>query len=548
VNYFFTLFGGLALLVIGSVRADVSSEILNINQSLYLDPHSEQTLNHGSVYVPEFVGIFYELIEFQPAWQDKDYIKEMIVLIGYSYKEGLNPDDYHYSELMALLEEYQKGWADQDYVRAQFDVLLTDGILLYARHLLEGKVNPRMLDESWNYSRRDFVPEKVAQALVEAIRTRQVAVVIDGLNPAAPVYQQMKKELAYYRELAQSEQFFTVPTDVVLKPGQTGPSVLLLRRRLKQLSYIELNGPESEYFDAQLKESVIKLQSDHSIDADGIVGKQSFAVLNMTFKQRVSRLRVNMDRLRWIREDISDDFILVNIAGYELQYFRDRKPVWETSVMTGTIDTQTPIFHKRLKYVEFNPTWTPPRSIINRSLFAKFKANPDYAVRKNYAFYDSSGKSVDPHSINWSSYTGLNFPYRVVQMPGPENAMGQVKFMFPNRHAVYLHDTPSKQLFSRTSRAFSAGCIRVQHPLELASILLDDQKRWSKQQVQNLVDSGKPQQIVTVDRDIDVLLMYWTVSPTTTGRMQFHPDIYELDDLALAALDAPVQVSDAHRY
>jgi len=531
-----------------SARADVSAEILNINERLFIDRQDQRTLNRGTVHSPEFVGIFYELIEYQPAWTEADYVREMIALLGDSHLEGLNPDDYHYGELRSLRQEYLADWADQDYLRAQFDVMLTDGILLYARHLIEGKVDPRTLDSSWNYSRRDFVPDAVAQSLVKAIAERKVADVLEQLKPDVAFYKKMREELAYYRQLADTRQFFVVPPNDVLKPGQTKRNVVLLRRRLKQLEYVSPDFPESEFFDADLERAVREFQRDHAIDSDGIVGRQSFEFLNLTFGQRVDRLRINMDRIRWISLNLSDDFVLVNIAGYELHYVRDGELFWETAVMTGTIDTRTPIFQERLRYIEFNPTWTPPRSIIDRSLFAKFKANPAYAVERNYRFYNSAGREVDPHDINWAKYTGMTLPYRVVQMPGPYNAMGQVKFMFPNSHAVYLHDTPSKALFSRTSRAFSAGCIRVKEPLELARILLDDPALWSARKIDALLASGSPKQVAHLSREIDVLLMYWTVSPTTTGRMQFHPDIYQLDDAALVALDAPMGVIDIVGY
>ena len=209
--------------------------------------------------------------------------------------------------------------------------------------------------------------------------------------------------------------------------------------------------------------------------------------------------------------------------------------------MTGTVVHQTPIFTARLKYLEFNPTWTVPRSIIGRSLFPKFSANPQYVLDNDYVLYDRSGVAADPLAIDWSAYNGQNFPYRVVQQPGAKNALGQVKFMFPNHHAVYLHDTASRQLFSRSARAFSAGCIRVKDPLEFAEVLLDDPQKWSLPQIKSLVDSRAPQQVVRFDREIDVALMYWTTSPTRGGRVQFHPDVYNKDAQGLAALNARPQ-------
>ena len=212
--------------------------------------------------------------------------------------------------------------------------------------------------------------------------------------------------------------------------------------------------------------------------------------------------------------------------------------IWQTPVMVGSINTRTPIFRKRLRYLEFNPTWNVPRSLVARNLYSRFATQPDYIDTMGYQFFNAGGE-VNPETIDWGAYTGANFPYRVIQNPGPENAMGRVKFMFPNRHAVYLHDTPSRALFQRSQRAFSAGCIRVSDPLELARLLLNDPDKWSANQIQALVDGAEPQQVVQMQRPVDVLLMYWTVSPEDSQRLEFHDDVYGLDAPALAALDAP---------
>ena len=251
-----------------------------------------------------------------------------------------------------------------------------------------------------------------------------------------------------------------------------------------------------------------------------------------------------MDRLRWISRDLSDDFVVVNIAGFELYYLQDKHLVWETPVMTGTVQHQTPIFTRRLKYVEFNPTWTVPRSIIGRSLLPKFKANPQYPEDNDYVLYDQQGEAVDPHSIDWQAATLSNFPYRVVQQPGEKNALGQIKFIFPNEYAIYLHDTPSRALFSRSARAFSSGCVRVKDPLKFAEILLDDPEEWSLANVEAMIASRKPQERVFLDRDVDVMLMYWTTGPSNSGQLKFYSDVYGLDEAALAALDAPQVVLD----
>jgi murein L,D-transpeptidase YcbB/YkuD len=516
----------------------VSRALLDIHERLYLEPDGGGIFPGTTIFEPSLVQTFYQSRGYQPAWIDAAYVQEMFQLLKSSEDEGLNPVDYHYEELLALREEYREAWSDKDKLRAKAEVLLTDGIVLYARHLIQGKVDPRTLDSSWNYARHDIVPAVVAENLAAAIASRRVAQVLAELKPDTGFYALMKQQLQHYRQLAAREKFTPIPADVVLRRGDRLPNIMPLRRRLKELSYLAPDAPETSDFDAQVEEAIRQLQRSHDLDADGVVGEQSFQVLNQSYSHKVDQLRINMDRLRWISQAVSDDFIVVNIAGYELYYLRNRELVWETPVMVGTIKTRTPIFQAPLRYLEFNPTWNTPRSLIVRSLFPKFKANPQYVLDKGYKLYDGAGAEVAPRSIDWEAYTARTFPYRVVQMPGPDNAMGRVKFMFPNQHAVYLHDTPSRDLFSRSQRAFSAGCIRVKNPLELARVLLDDPKDWSAERIQSLLDSGEPQRVVRMQRNVDVLLMYWTVSPTTGGRLQFHHDIYALDPAALAALDA----------
>jgi murein L,D-transpeptidase YcbB/YkuD len=529
----------LLVLVSVPLRAGVSSALLEINERFYQPGGGREIFPGSTVHAPDLVSAFYQSNGYQPAWTDPDYVREMLDLLASARDEGLNPADYHHGELLELIEEYRKPWSDRDLLRARAEVLLTDGILLYARHLIQGKVDPRTLDESWNYTRRKFDPGETARDLSTAIAARQVAPRLEALKFDSPFYARMKSELRRYRELAATEQFSPVPDDKVLRLGDEHPNVIPLRRRLQAMGYLRGDAPSNASFDDAVKLAVMGLQRDHGLDVDGIAGAQSYFALNLSYQERVDKLRINLDRLRWISQDVSDDFVVVNIAGYELYYLRDREMVWQTPVMVGAINTRTPIFQRRLRYLEFNPTWNAPRSLVVRSLFGRFSADPQYVIDKKYRLYDGNGKAVDPLSLDWSAYNATSFPYRVVQMPGPDNAMGRVKFMFPNRHAVYLHDTPSRQLFSRSARAFSAGCIRVKNPLELARVLLDDPQQWSAESIQALVDSGDPQVVVQVERPVDVMLMYWTVSPESGEHIEFHPDVYQLDRAALAALDAP---------
>ena len=522
----------------GMSQAKVEEALRNITEHLILDGDG-QLPTGGVVYQPAIIEAFYSDDNYQPVWVDREQAVRVLEVLAGAAEDGLNPEDYHYTSLKAMLDQSDVNWATGGRSRALFDILLSDGVILYIRHLSQGKVDPRQMDPSFNYSRLEFNPANISTALRTAVSEDTIDDIMEQARPQQGFYQQMKTALANYRDLASRETFLDIPDDVVLKPGNDHVNVLALRQRLVETSHLDSGSEASTLFDEQLEEAVRRFQKDNDLDVDSIVGKQSYALLNLSWADRVDALRLNMDRLRWIYRDISDDVIVVNIAGFELYYLRDNALVWDTPVMTGTIQHQTPVFTERLKYLEFNPTWTVPRSIIRRSLFPKFSANPQYVVDNNYDLIDRDGQDVDPLAIDWSAYSDRNFPYGVVQQPGENNALGRVKFIFPNQHAIYLHDTPSRALFSRSSRAFSAGCVRVKNPLQFAEILLDDPDKWSLQQIRDLVASGKPKERVYLPRKVDVMLLYWTTSPTSDGRVQFHPDVYNKDPAMLAALNAP---------
>lgn len=522
----------------GVAQANVEESLRNITEHLILDGDG-QLPTGGVVYQPAIIEQFYSENNYQPVWIDREQAVRVLGILAGAAEDGLNPEDYHYTTLKTMLDKSDVSWTTGNRSSALFDVLLSDGVILYIRHLSQGKVDPRRMDPSFNYSRLEFEPTKVSTALRRAVSEDTIEDIMEEVRPQQRFYHQMKKALASYRDLAAGEAFVDIPDDVVLKPGNDHANVLALRKRLVETGQLDPASKSSTLFDEQLEKAVRRFQKDNDLDVDGIVGKQSYTLLNMSWADRVDALRLNMDRLRWIYRDISDDLIVVNIAGFELYYLRDNALVWDAPVMTGTIQHQTPVFTEHLKYLEFNPTWTVPRSIIRRSLFPKFSANPQYVVDNNYHLIDRDGQATDPLSIDWSAYNGSNFPYGVVQQPGENNALGRVKFIFPNKHAIYLHDTPSRALFSRSSRAFSSGCVRVQNPLQFAEILLDDPDKWSLQQIRDLVASGRPKERVYLPRTVDVMLMYWTTSPTSDGGVQFHPDIYSKDPAMLTALNAP---------
>lgn len=528
-------------LLLSPARADVRDHIFEFIDSIHQGAELQEF--PGGLYAEETLSLLYEGRGYEPAWASYEDIKPVLAELKASFHEGLNPEDYHYSALKALETDYFSA-LDQhrrDRLRASFDVLLTDGVLLYARHLLEGKVDPGRVEETWNFTRADFEPAVTVQRLAEALEEGSVVERLQAFKPSMRFYRLGRSELARYRELEQRKEFMKVPTDTVLRPGMQHENVAALRARLVQLGYAVGRSVDAGVYDRDLVAAVEDFQYLHTLDADGIVGKETFRELNTPYAARIDQLRLNLDRLRWIRNDISDRMVIVNIAGFELYYFSDNALAWETDVMVGQIKYQTPIFRHRISYLEFNPTWTVPRSIISRSLFPKFSRNPDYIRSANYKLYDGDGVEVDPQTLDWSRYSRNHFPFRVVQQPGPDNALGRVKFMFPNQYAIYLHDTPARALFSRTSRAFSSGCIRVRDPMRLAELLLADEPGWDRAGIDRTLEEGR-RRVVRLGDAVEVMLMYWTASPTPDGRIQLHPDIYAKDPATLALLNAAPQV------
>jgi len=259
--------------------------------------------------------------------------------------------------------------------------------------------------------------------------------------------------------------------------------------------------------------------------------------LNVPVAARIEQLRANLERARWVFYEPESEFLVVNIAGFTLYHLRRGEVVWRTRVQVGRPYRQTPIFRAEMTYLVVNPTWTVPPTVLREDILPEVRRNPAYLASRHIDVFDSRGAGVDPATANWS---GRNPPYRLVQRPGPDNALGRVKFMFPNEHSVYLHDTPSRDLFSRDSRAFSSGCIRVENPFELAEQLLGSQGR---ERLDAIVASGRTE-TVFLEKPIPIMLLYWTAEPDATGRVSFLPDVYARDAAVIAALAQPFRAPD----
>ncbi len=319
-----------------------------------------------------------------------------------------------------------------------------------------------------------------------------------------------------------------------LKPGMTDPRVPALRARLAVTDGADpaAAGAEEVYDDGLV--AVVKaFQSRHGLDPDGAVGRATIVALNVPVEARIEEIVVAMERWRWLPDDLGRDHVMVNIAGFELQHVRDGAIVEKMAVVVGKPYSRTPVFSDAIRYAEFNPYWNVPGGIAVKEELPKLKTDP--AARAAAGFEAVQGDTVYPlTAIDWRRYGPGNFPFQLRQRPGPENALGRVKFMFPNKFDVYLHDTPSRSLFSRTDRAFSHGCIRLSRPIDFAVDIFGSTPGWDRARIDRTIASGQ-RTVVNLATPLPIHITYFTAW-VDQGVPQFRADIYEHDAKLIAAL------------
>jgi len=488
----------------------------------------------------ELLAEVYERRDYAPAWTDNDQIAELVSAIKATAEDGLDPSDYHLDGVLFVQSALGAGRLDTPAEIADADLVLTDSLIRLGYHQRFGKVNPYSLDSHWNFNRglNDMDP---ATAIQEAIDSDSLLEYLHSMFPRGWVYTQLRDGLARYREIAANGGWPQIPEGPTLRPGATDSRLATLMQRLAitgDMEMMQTFAPVTEY-DEVLQAGVRHFQERHGLDTDAIVGPATVNALNVSAEQRVKQLEINLERARWVLDDISDDFILVNIAGFRAYLMRDREIAWQTKVQVGRTYHQSPVFRDEMKYVVFNPTWTVPYSIASKEMLPKIKSDPEYFQTRDFDVKDRGGNVIDPATVDWSSVSPRNFGYTLVQRPGPNNALGRVKFMFPNKHAVYLHDTPSKYLFGRAERAFSHGCIRVENPYEFAELLLGPD--WDQDKIAATLDS-KETKTVMLPKSLPVLLMYWTAVVNKDGEVFFYNDIYKRDQNIATALDEPFRI------
>jgi len=504
-------------------------------EQMYYD--KQDSIAQEPIYTTGYLFDLYRRNQFRPLWSNQDNIHQLLTAIAAADDEGLTPDDYHLKVLNRYASELNS--APSLAKQVEYDLLFSDAFVLLGQHKRYGKVDPNKVEEKQNLEATTPRTSPIDTYLT-AIRTGAIQATLDKLSPHHKAYVNLKEALIRYKQIASKGGWPQVPMGPSLRPGAHDDRVPAIRRRLAITDhYHATGGGNAKQYDSHLVAAVKAFQARHHLEPDGVVGKSTVMAMNVTVAERIKQLRVNLERTRWVIHDMPSSNLIVDIAGFMLQYYHDNAPVWTSKVMVGQPFHQTPIFRSAITYIVLNPTWTITPDIVKNETVPSIIKDPGYLAKQRLRVLDRNGNAVDPNTIPWTQYQGRYFPYTLRQDAGRDNSLGLIKFLFPNPYHVYLHDTPSKSLFGRTRRAFSHGCIRVQNPLELGRMILanDPGNPTTPAKMDQILASGKTTTVI-LKQPLPIYLMYLTAN-VQDDKVMFKPDLYSRDEGILTALNTP---------
>lgn len=509
--------------------------------NLELGPATSLHLNtHGrnSDKIDRKLTEIYRINNFQPFWikngQPDQRGKDIYAALEESSKHGLNPDSY-------LVKNIAQFWGNSDTAsQVKLDIVLTLGMIRYVADQREGRLLSRQNDNKLFASARDVEVnwKTLCQA---AFTTEDMETFLAKQAPPFLQYSLLQQKLAEYRMIAAAGGWPSVPDGNILRPGTVDSRIRSVRKRLTITGEIPVDNMRSEVFDISLVEAVKRFQKRHNLSTDGIIGKQTLSAMNVSVEDRIRQIIINMERYRWLKRLKDEKLVAVNIAGFEVLAGRQGNFDISMPVIVGKTYTETPVFNDTIEYVVFNPYWNVPPSIARNEILPNLQKDPTYLQKSNMRIFQGwkpSAMELDALHIAWDAVSKKEMDqYRIRQEPGPDNALGRLKIIFPNEYNVYLHDTPTHNLFKQETRALSHGCIRMGRPAEMAAwVLGGEEKGWSVERVHEIVATRK-RQVVTLDQPIPVYILYRTafIRPDEEA-IYFYNDIYGRDRLLTQAL------------
>ena len=506
---------------------------------------------------------FYKLFENHEIWVDRENREDLISQIEKTKNEGLNPEEYNINKIFRLELRLDSLQLEE---KLAYDILLTQTYEKLCNHYYRGKLNPDEVYHNWDLFDKKL---SIAKLLKEAIDTKKIAPSIKNLLPTHPVYLSLKEALVEVGKL-QNSNFDSIDKNLKIKYNDNLNVVKKIKQRL--VYWNDLKQQDTIYtskYDSKMLEAVKKFQARHGLFADGVIGIGTIKALNYNKETRKGQILANLERWRWFSRNLGDQYILINLPDYELDYVKDNDTIATHKIVCGRLERMTPILSSKLSNFVFNPTWTVPPTIIKEDLTVEATANRNYFSRNRITIYKGTNTVISPSEWNPEKAES----YRYVQTPGYNNSLGVVKFNFPNHHSVYLHDTNHRDYFEYKYRALSSGCVRVENPVALAKKILEgqDNGRWKSLEVirkeraekeaklklnknykpkkltpeeleakqkmladeQDAIDkiiANKETYYIKVKQPIYIHQLYWTSWSDKNG-LQFRDDIYNLDKI-----------------
>jgi L,D-transpeptidase YcbB len=486
---------------------------------------------------------FYAASAYAPAWVQGNtpspQALAMIQAFQAAWQKGLTSEDYDASRWEGRRQALQR--PDPDL--AAFDVALTVGAMRYISDLRIGRINPQHVEFDLSVEQKKYDLAQFLRARI--VGAPDTAAVMASVEPPFEGYRRAEAALVRYVELARRDDGEKLPVPAKpVEPGQPYPGLARLTRLLQLVGDLPAGtaaAANPQVYEGALVEAVKRFQRRHGLDADGRLGASTVKQLNTPLTERVRQLQLTLERWRWLPEEFSAPPIVVNIPDFHLRALDDANAVaLDMRVMVGkAMRTETPVFTRNMTYVVFRPYWVVPPGIMRRSILPAIQRDRDYVAKKDFEITTHDGKFVTSGTVSDELLAQLRAGKLAVrQKPGPKNALGLVKLIFPNEHQVYLHSTPSTELFARTRRDFSSGCIRVEKPAELTAWVLRDNQGWTLERVQQAMDSGRDDVSVRLVRPVPVFIIYGTAVAYPGDEVHFYDDLYGHDARLAAALAA----------
>jgi L,D-transpeptidase YcbB len=471
---------------------------------------------------------FYAERNYTPVWNRGGRLQRLVSALEGLAQDGLDPDVYGVAELRRRALEQDHGAPEA----ACTDLLATDAYLTALQHLALGRLDPATVEPVWRWG----VPEgaddqRLRIVMLGGQMLDDIGGAVDRVRPQDPRYRALRNAYAELEHRALSGDWPRVPGGPLLRAGMSDPRVSLLRSRLAEYSSAwppPVTG--ADVYDEGLVEAVTAFQRSHHLKADGVVGPETVAALNVPISARLEQVRINLERMRWLAREHEANYVLVDIAGAMVSYVRDGEVIWGARTQFGRASRPTPSLRSEITHMTFHPTWTVPPTILRNDILPKIREDLRYLERQRIGVLDYGGNRLDPADLDWDNPTGI----LLRQEAGPHNALGRVAIRFPNPFHVYLHDTPSQGQFSADRRALSSGCVRVERTMELVDLLIEDGTDGGGAQAAALLERGRTANF-HLARPVPILMAYWTADTSAEGSLLFRPDIYRLDGAISAA-------------